>query len=1360
MADLDELIGQSPAMGTLRSDVARLLGLARERGRLPAILIEGETGTGKGLVAKLLHRHGPRSRGPFVDLNCAAIPETLLEGELFGYERGAFTDARRAKPGLFQASSGGVLFLDEVALLPENVQAKLLTAIEEKAVRRLGGTVKETFDTWLVSATNMDLRLAVRRRKFREDLYHRLAVLTLHLPPLRERAGDAVLLAERFLERACREYGVPAKSLSPDARALVTRSPWPGNVRELANVMERVALLVDRTDVRAADLEVTQHTEEAPPPPRSEAGEREQLVAALEATGWNILRTASRLGLARNTVRARMDRWGLRGQRPAAETTPPAAEAAPAGPPPIGTPPSSPRPRIGAVRWDRRHVTLLRVTLVGTTDLSVDAGRLLSLAADKVRGFGGRTEALGRMSLDASFGVVPIESAARRAVSAALALHRALTDASRSELGVTTVAHTEQVTLGLTADAIVIEEADRATLGAMLARLRAQAQPGSVQVSAATAPFVERHFELRADESADASAASFTVVRPDPTGVGGRWNRTPFVDREAEMDLLRARWELARNGRGQIIGVVGEPGAGKSRLLLEFTRPLTADGALVVRLPLSATEDPSRSRPSATLLGLLFGIDAGDAADDVRRKLAARLGALKLDGALLPPLAALLQLDADDGDWARLDPQQRARRMLDALRRVMVRESLVRPLVIVVEDVHWIDADTQVAIDGLIDIIPSARILVVLAYRPEYAHAWTGKTFYTQLRVDPLPSAASGRLLDHLLGDAPDFAALKGQLTAWTEGNPFFLEECVRTLAETGVLAGAPGAFRVVGEMATDTLPATVEDTLAARVHRLSADARHVLQCAAAIGTDFADAVLASVADLPDDVLAASLRALEDAEFVYAAAASGEAGRTFKHALTHLVAYRSLPRERQRLLHARILTALETLPGVSDVQTEALAEHAVRGEVWSKAVVFLRHAGARALVRSAHRAAADYFERAIAALERTDAPSSHADVAVDLRLDLRHALTPLGEVDRTLRHLREAETVAARIGDRRRLGRVLSFQTNCLFSLGDHPAAIDCGHRALAIARDLDDLPMSIAAEQFVGRALHAQGSYRAAIEIFGRLAASLTGQRASENLGLPVPPGVFVRSHLVWCLAELGEFDEASRVGDEALRLAEATGQPEALQWAGYALGILALDRGDFEAAVTRLERVVSICETADLPVYLPRTGAALSHAYVLIGQADAVIRLEHWVAEAGRRRQVNVQASALVRLVDAYLHAGRIDDAVPAAERAVDLSRKRGERGTEARALRLQAAAYDRMAPPRVKDVEAPYRAALALAEELEMRPQAARCRLGLGTLLAAAGRTDEARRLLEAAATDARGLGLSRVAAEAAREVAALG
>jgi DNA-binding NtrC family response regulator len=258
-----------------------------------------------------------------VGVNCAAIPETLLEGELFGYERGAFTDARQAKPGLFQAAHRGVLFLDEVGGLPVGLQAKLLTAIEERAVRRLGSVRVEAVDMWVVAATSEPLVALVREQRFRADLYHRLSAITFTLPPLRERGGDILRLADHFLAQACRQYGLPPKRLSPEARAALLGYPWPGNVRELANVMERVVILADEALVPAEALGLV-----APPPAAGQAPvlqsspalfrdllgefERAQILAALEAVRWNTSRAAAALGLPRNTLRYRMEKHGLR----------------------------------------------------------------------------------------------------------------------------------------------------------------------------------------------------------------------------------------------------------------------------------------------------------------------------------------------------------------------------------------------------------------------------------------------------------------------------------------------------------------------------------------------------------------------------------------------------------------------------------------------------------------------------------------------------------------------------------------------------------------------------------------------------------------------------------------------------------------------------------------------------------------------------------------------------------------------------------------------------------------------------------------------------------------------------------------
>src|SRR5215510_6012929 len=254
MSAPDALLGASPAIEAVRASIRRLLRGAVSTGRLPAVLLSGETGAGKGLVASLLHRQGPRAARPFVAVNCAAIPDTLMESELFGFERGAFTGAQHAKPGLFQAAHAGTIFLDEVGLLSEPLQAKLLKVIEDRTVRRLGGTRTEPVDVWIISATNADLRAAIRERRFREDLYYRLSVVPLSLPPLRERGDDILLLAEHFLAFICADYGLPRVTLGDDAREALIAYPWAGTIPQLSNAMERAALLCESSRLTAAML--------------------------------------------------------------------------------------------------------------------------------------------------------------------------------------------------------------------------------------------------------------------------------------------------------------------------------------------------------------------------------------------------------------------------------------------------------------------------------------------------------------------------------------------------------------------------------------------------------------------------------------------------------------------------------------------------------------------------------------------------------------------------------------------------------------------------------------------------------------------------------------------------------------------------------------------------------------------------------------------------------------------------------------------------------------------------------------------------------------------------------------------------
>jgi predicted ATPase len=389
--------------------------------------------------------------------------------------------------------------------------------------------------------------------------------------------------------------------------------------------------------------------------------------------------------------------------------------------------------------------------------------------------------------------------------------------------------------------------------------------------------------------------------------------------------------------------------------------------------------------PVVDLLKRYLHIQDGDEPRTVLAKVTGDL--LTLDEALqetIPALLALLEALPADSPFLTLDPPQRRQRTLAALKRVLLRESLMQPVLLVFEDLHWVDAETQALLDSLAESLPAARLLLLVNYRPEYQHGWGAKTYYTQLRLDPLPRANAEELLEALLGHEVGLVPLKQFLIARTEGNPFFLEESVRTLVETGVLGGEPGAYQLAQALPTIHVPSTVQTLLAARIDRLPPEEKRLLQTAAVIGTEVPWPLLQTIADLPEAVLHRGLAHLQAAEFLYEARLFPDHEYTFKHALTHEVAYGSLLQERRRVLHARIVETLEALAGerVTE-QIERLAHHALRGEVWDKAVAYGRQAGEKAMARSAYREAVGSFEQALSAVPHLPETRAMREQAID-----------------------------------------------------------------------------------------------------------------------------------------------------------------------------------------------------------------------------------------------------------------------------------------------------------------------------------------------------------------------------------------
>src|SRR5262244_1319164 len=563
-----ELLGQSRSLVGLRRQLEQLVQRYSAARRMPPVLLLGETGTGKSLIARTLHAEGPRAGRPFVDINCAAIPETLMEAEMFGFERGAFTDARQPKPGLFVAADRGTIFLDEIGLLPENLQAKLLKVVEEQQVRPLGGTVSRPIDVWIIAATSQDLEAAIRRRRFREDLYHRLAVVALRVPPLRERAADVILLAEQLLGRVCADYGLSPKSFTRDALAALRAHRWPGNIRELANVIERVALLSESSAVTADALGLKSPMHEIagvdePIGTTSRAAidetvatvERDHLLEALASEGGNVTRAAKRLGLTRNTFRYRLRKHGVA----AVEARETVAESLPV-----------PAPS-GAIRWERRRVTCLRLMLVSASEDSERRQHaVLEEVRQKILGFGGVIDGVSPTGMTATFGLDFSEDGLRRAAHAAMTIRNLGTkgrEADPATPAMRLALHGTHAMLGTIDDGVHVDMEARQEIWQTLDMLVSCVNDGSILVSQELSEGLGTSFHLGEPmEEHGGARLLLDAERQAPWAV----THTIFVGREDEMAILERRLDRVREGGGQAVAISGEPGIGKSRLLHEF----------------------------------------------------------------------------------------------------------------------------------------------------------------------------------------------------------------------------------------------------------------------------------------------------------------------------------------------------------------------------------------------------------------------------------------------------------------------------------------------------------------------------------------------------------------------------------------------------------------------------------------------------------------------------------------------------------------------------------------------------------------------------------------------------------------------
>jgi class 3 adenylate cyclase/tetratricopeptide (TPR) repeat protein len=1009
-----------------------------------------------------------------------------------------------------------------------------------------------------------------------------------------------------------------------------------------------------------------------------------------------------------------------------------------------------------ALEGERRQVTVLFADVAGFTTMAEkldpeEVHQIMDHCFERITAevhrFEGTINQYTGDGVMALFGApIAHEDSPRRAVHAALGIQRALRDVAQTlqaerglSLRMRIGLNTGLVVVGKIGDDLRMDYTAVGDTTNLAARLQQMAQPGSVVISAATHHHIAGFFETRdlgeLPVKGRAPVRAFEVLRPRRSrsrfDVTVERGLTPLVGRERELATLRERFREVKAGRGQVVGIAGEAGMGKSRLVLEFRRALAQASEAVTWLEGHCISFGQAS-PFLPLIEQLrenFQIDELDGEPEIIAKVEQgmrRMGELE---AYIPAIRYLLAVDPGDLALAAMEGAARRRQLFAALRALSIRGARRRPLVLVVEDLHWIDTSSEEFFNVLLDAVAGIPLLLLVTYRIGYTPPFRSRSFYTTLTLRSFSDAETLEMAGYVLGTAQCPTELQITLMQKAEGVPLFIEEVTKALLDLGVLRREEGAYRLVKRLSEVSVPETIQGIIMARLDRLGDEGKRTVQLASVIGRQFLVRLLARVAGRTDR-LEGLLRELQALEIIYEQGLLPEPAYIFKHAVIQDVAYNSLLMQRRRALHQAVGQAIEELyQDRLEEHYAELAHHFSQSETWDKALAYHRQAGIQAFARSSLREALAGFEQALAALHYLPESQETCEQAIDLRLEMRNVLIALGDFGRMFELLGEAEALAKTLEDPRRLGWVSAYLSPYFSNTGDQDHAIETGQRALAIATASGDFALEMMATFFLGLTSLALGHYQQQAQYHRRNVEALQGQWRHERFGEPGLPSVFCRAYLDWGLAELGAFVEGLVRGEEAIQIAETVDQPFTLSHAYLGVGLVHLRKGDLQPAIAVLEQSLGACQTGDIQLLLPWVASSLGYAYALSGRlAEALPLLERAVEQSAAMKLMNHHPLWMAYLGEAYLLAGLLEDASTLARRALALSRAHKEQGHEAYALRLLGEIATARDSPT--EGESYYRQALALADELGMRPLQAHCHRGLGSLYAKIGQREQVR------------------------------
>jgi class 3 adenylate cyclase/tetratricopeptide (TPR) repeat protein len=902
----------------------------------------------------------------------------------------------------------------------------------------------------------------------------------------------------------------------------------------------------------------------------------------------------------------------------------------------------------------------------------------------------------------------------------------------------------------------------------LAARMQVLAPIGSIAITGDMQKLVEGYFQLKSLGPTRVKGVSEPVAVFEVTGLGplrtrlqiaARRGLTKFVGREAELAQMRRALESARAGHGQIVAAIGEPGVGKSRLFFEF-KAISQSGSLVLEAYSVSHGKASAYLPVFELLRDYFRISPEDDARQRREKVIGKV--LGLDRALedaLPYVFALMGIQEGDDPLAQMDGQIRRRRTQEALKRILLRESLNQPLILVFEDLHWIDSETQALFNVLADSIANTRVLLLVNYRPEYRHEWGHRTHYTQLRLDPLGGESAEEMLTALLASpAPagspaaanrerpladvhvgervraqdGIAALKGFIIERTQGNPFFIEEIVQALFDEGVLV-RNGAVKVARELSQVHLPPTVQGILAARIDRLPASEKDLLQTLAVIGREFPLGLVRSVTGAPGDEIERMLADLQLGEFIYEQPAFPDIEYKFKHALTQEVAYNSVLNERRKLFHERTGAAMESLYAARlEDHIDELAHHYSRSENVAKAVEYLRLAAAQALARSHHDEASAHATGALKLIGRLPDATHRLRAELAIRMlgaQASMATAGYGASD-VQSALDRAEAICRQIGAAEVMFPVISILCTYCLARGEHRRLRELSAELVEIARREGNGTMLAEAYFHLGHSQFYQGQFAPALANV-KLAIShcQPGQKVSADIDL-LTIATYLAGHALW---HLGYAGKALEMRDRSLERATSLNHPVSIAVAKMGSCLLRTF-ARHPAGKEEADALIAFSHEHGFRAYDAPALSFRSRALVEEGSLSEALAS---FSETVERARMSGGEMAFVHILggvsQAYLKMADAEKGLAAISEALGVMEASGDKSAEAELYRVKGELLLMQDASKTAEAEQSLRKAIEVAHRQEAKFYELRATMSLARLLAKQGHRDEARAIL---------------------------